>query len=97
MQLSITISIRFYGDLNNTLPMAKRARLFKTGTRPQQRIGELIQTLGVSLLEIDLMLVNGEAAGFDYTLKENDRISVYPLFRSIDIRPENLINRGYTH
>ncbi len=93
----MTLSIRFYGDLNNALAPGRQARHFTTGIRPQQSIGELIVSLGVSLLEIDLLLANGEAVGFDYVLRENDRISVYPLFRCIDIRPANLINRGYTH
>jgi len=44
---------------------------------------------------IDLILVNGEAVGFDHRLHTNDHVSVYPLFRSIDISPLHLINRGF--
>ena len=92
-----TISIRCYGDLNDALPLANRGCAFRTEFRQQERIGQLLGSLGVMLLKIDLILANGEPAGFDYVLKENDRISVYPLFRSIDISPLNLINQGYVH
>lgn len=37
--------------------------------------------------EIDLILVNGESVGFDYRLKNEDRVAVYPMFESIDISP----------
>jgi hypothetical protein len=32
-------------------------------------------------------MVNGEAVDFSHVVKARDRISIYPLFRSIDISP----------
>lgn len=60
----------------------------------QTTFNSLVDSIGVPSSEIDLILVNGEPVGFDYLLQENDYISVYPLFRSVDISPLHLINRG---
>ena len=35
--------------------------------------------------EVDLILVNGEPMDFSYLVREDDRISVYPFFESLDI------------
>ncbi len=39
--------------------------------------------------EIDLILVNGDPAGFSYILRQNGRISIYPVFVSFDLQPLN--------
>lgn len=36
--------------------------------------------------EVDLILVNGVSVDFGYILQDGDRISVYPVFESLDIR-----------
>ena len=45
----------------------------------------IIESLGVPHTEIDLILANGQPGGFSYLLQDGDNISVYPIFRSIDI------------
>ena len=37
--------------------------------------------------EIDLILVDGESVGFNYQLRGGERVSVYPVFESLDITP----------
>ena len=91
----MTISIRFYGELNEALAPAARGSALRIPFKPGLKIGDLIESLGVSPLQVDLILANGETVYFDYVPRENDRLSVYPLFRSIDITPLNMINRGY--
>ncbi len=86
--------LRFYGELNDYLPLAKQGRPFAAEYKNQTSVSRLIDSIGVPSSSIDLILVNGEAVGFDYLLKANDHISVYPLFQSIDISPLHLINRG---
>lgn len=39
--------------------------------------------------EVDLILVNGVSVGFDYRLQAGDRVSVYPVFESLDVGPVN--------
>jgi uncharacterized protein with PIN domain len=47
----------------------------------------MIEAFGVPHTEVDLILVNGRSVGFSRHLRDGDRISVYPVFRSIDIAP----------
>lgn len=35
--------------------------------------------------EVELILVNGKSVGFDYVVRDGDRISVYPVFESFDV------------
>jgi len=88
------LHIRFYGELNDYLPLAKQGRSFVAECKNQTSVIHLINSFCVPSSTIDLILVNGEAVGFDYLLQINDRVSVYPLFRSIDISHLQLINRG---
>ena len=59
-------------------------------------IKDLIEATGVLHTKIDLLLVNGESVDFGYRVRDGDRISVYPVFESVDIgaitrvRPEPL-------
>jgi hypothetical protein len=43
--------------------------------------------MGVPHTEIDLILVNGEPAGFAHRPTVGDRIAAYPMFESLDIGP----------
>ena len=88
------LHIRFYGELNDYLPLLNQGRSFFSEYKNQTSVNHLINSFCVPSSAIDLILVNGEAVGFDYLLQTNDRVSVYPLFRSIDISPLHLINRG---
>jgi len=88
------LHIRCYGELNDYLPLAKQGMSFIAECNNQTSVNRLIDSFCVPSSAIDLILVNGEAVGFDYLLQTNDRVSVYPLFRSIDISPLHLINRG---
>lgn len=46
----------------------------------------MIEALGVPHTEVDLILVNGRSVDLGYIFEEGDRISVYPVFESVDIR-----------
>ncbi len=91
------VSIRFYGELNDYLPLYLQQRSFANTLRPLSTVRELLVTCAVPYNEIDLILVNGKPVDFDFQLQSNDQISIYPIFRSVDIAPLNLINRGHTH
>ncbi len=88
------LTIRFYGELNDYLPLSKQGRSFVAEYKNQTSVNRLIDSFCVPSSAIDLILVNGAAVGFDYLLQTNDHVSIFPLFRSIDISPLHLINRG---
>lgn len=87
--------VRFYGELNRCLPGQFREKAFKVDVDGDCTVQALLEYFRVPCREVDLILVNGEATGFNYDLEDDDRISIYPRFRNLDIAPLGLINRGY--
>ena len=88
--------VRFYEELNDFLPAERRKLDIETESLTQRSVKDLIESLGVPHVEVDLILVNGESRSFDYLVSDGDRISVYPVFERFDIsgltrlRPEPL-------
>jgi hypothetical protein len=79
-------TFRFYEELNDFLPVERRKRDFSVSFQLQSTVKDVIQSLGVPDGEIDLILVNGNSVAFSYPLQGGERISVYPVFESFDIR-----------
>jgi len=80
------VIFRFYEELNDFLPGASRKRDFEGAFKGRESVKDMIEALGVPHTEVDLILVNGASVGFDHILQNGDRISVYPVFESLDIR-----------
>jgi uncharacterized protein len=78
---------RFYAELNDFLPPARRGGTFVHTFEESASINDRIEAQGVPHTEVDLILVNGESVDFSYLVRDGDRISVYPVFESIDITP----------
>ncbi len=78
-------TFRFYADLNGFLPGARRGRDLLHPFAERASIKDMIEALGVPHTEVDLLLVNGESAGFDYVVQDGDRVSVYPPFSALDV------------
>ena len=78
--------IRFYEELNDFLKKRLKKTPYEVITSEGQTVKDLIESQNVPHTEVDLILVNGEAVDFSYQVKNNDRISVYPVFESFDIR-----------
>jgi uncharacterized protein with PIN domain len=79
------IYIRFYQELNDFLPPDRRKRTFQHSYYGNMTIKDVIESLGVPHTEIDMILVNRESVGFSYKPCNDDFVSVYPVFESIDI------------
>lgn len=82
---------RFYEELNDFLPKKHRKKSFIYHFRYNQSVKDAIEALGVPHAEVDLILVNGNPVDFNYTLKNGDRVSVYPVFESLDISEVTLL------
>lgn len=89
------IFLRFYGDLNFFLPASHRQRTYPVEIVARDSIKDLVEAQGIPHTEIDFILVNGSAVGFDYIVADNDRISVYPHFHQISIPVENCVSEPY--
>ncbi len=79
------VTLRFYEELNDYLPAAVRRRAFEHCVRAAARVGDTITACGVPAEAVDLVLVNGESAGFGHRLHHGDRVSIYPVFETLDI------------
>ena len=79
------VFFRFYEELNDYLPEELRKVWFECQIENKTSVGEKIQSLGIPLDNIDLILVNQQSRGFDYILRDGDRISVYPVFEMFDL------------
>ena len=77
-------TFRFYEELNDFLPKHRRKTDFEATFKGKRSIKDMIEALGVHT-EIDLILVNGNSVDFNYILQDEDRVSVYPVFESLNI------------
>ncbi len=77
--------VRLYGELNDFVPLRLRQRPILRRWDVSPSVKDLIEGLGVPHPEVDLLLANGRSVGFDYAVEDGDRISVYPIFRRVDV------------
>ena len=79
---------RFYAELNDFFP--KRERDIKVRAFDfygKNTVKDAIQSFNIPHTEVDLIIVDSTSVDFDYLLKADDIISVYPVFETIDISP----------
>ena len=79
------VTFRFYEELNDLLPENRRKRDFAVPLAGRRSVKDAIESLNVPHTEVDLILINGVPVGFDTLLAPGDRVSVYPLFETLDI------------
>ena len=84
---NITAWFRFYEELNDFLPATRRRVTFRHHLNRRASVKDVIESLGVPHTEVELILANGESVDFSYIVRDGDRISVYPVFEALDIRP----------
>ena len=81
------VQLRFYEELNDFLaPALRKVDITHTFDR-RASVKDMIESFGVPHTEVDIILVNGQSVDFSYIVQHGDRISVYPMFESLDISP----------
>jgi uncharacterized protein with PIN domain len=85
---------RFYAELNDFLPASDRGKPLKRHFDVIGPVKDLIEGFGVPHTEIDLILINGESAAFSQAVHDGDRVSVYPVFESLDISALSRVRPG---
>ena len=80
------VIFRFYEELNDFLSPRRRKKDFQVGFKGRESVKDMIEALGVPHTEVDLILVNGKSVDFGYIIQHGDRISVYPIFESLNIK-----------
>ena len=90
---------RFYGSLNDFLPIFRRQQEFSYLVKDHPSIKDTIEALGIPHPEVELILANGQSVDFSYSLQDGDRFSVYPHFSNLSLgsrpllRPRLLLTR----
>jgi uncharacterized protein with PIN domain len=87
-------TFRFYAELNDFLPAGRRKVEIPYRFHVSPAVKDAIEALGVPHVEADLILVNGTSVGFEHRLANGDRVSVYPVFESLDIGPVVRLREG---
>ena len=83
--MSCTASFRIYEELNDYMPSERKKVTFSVTFEEHSTIRDAICSLGVPPEEVDLVLVNGESVPFNHIISDEDMISIYPIFESLDI------------
>ena len=81
------IHLRFYEELNDFLPADLRKVTFSHELNRRTSIKDIIESFGVPHTEVEIILINGESVDFSTIVQDDDHISVYPVFESIDVFP----------
>lgn len=85
--MGVLAEFRFYEELNDFLPRSRRKRAFAYRCASRATVKQAIEAIGVPHTEVELILVNGESVDFSRLVAEDDRVSVYPQFESLDVTP----------
>jgi len=79
--------LRFYEELNDYLPPGQRGKESAVSFRDPCPVRHLIETHGVPHTEVEIVLLNGASVSLEAPVRDGDRISVYPMFESLDVTP----------
>jgi uncharacterized protein with PIN domain len=80
-----TARLRFYEELNDFLPPSERGKTVSCNFTGTPSVKDIVESIGVPHVEIDLILVNGQSVDFKCKLTDGDEVSVYPVFESFNI------------
>lgn len=80
------MKIRFFSELNDFLPEKKKYMQLLIELNRQSSVKDIIESFGIPHTEVELIIIKGISLDFSYIVKNDDFISVYPKFESLDIR-----------
>jgi uncharacterized protein len=74
-----TVRLNFHGDLNFFVGSTGRRGTVERFLGEKTSVKDVIESCGLPHPEVDLILVNGRAVGFDYGLEHTAEVEVYPV------------------
>lgn len=81
----IHISIRFYAELNDALPPEMRFRDNDLDIKQGQTVSDVLKQHNINISQVEIIMVNGDSKDESYLLQNNDRISVFPMFETLNV------------
>ncbi len=79
------VTVRTYAELNDFLEPGSRGLSVRRPCQSHQTVKDVLEAMGIPHTEVDLILLNGDPAGFERRPRVGDRIAVYPMFEALDI------------
>ena len=73
------VRLRFHGDLNVFLRSRAGDAVIERRLAEKTSIKDIIESCGVPHPEVDLILVDEQTVGFDFTLVNNAKVEVFPV------------------
>jgi uncharacterized protein with PIN domain len=73
-----SVRLSFHGDLDFFLPSRTRRKDIMRSLSEKTSVKDVIESFGVPHPEVDVILINGEEVDFDYGVKNDAEIEVYP-------------------
>ena len=83
-----TIRLNFFGDLGFFLSSKFRSQPVERRLSERTSIKDVIESCGVPHPEVDAILANGQAVGFDHTLVSDTEVKVFPVANHDTLRTE---------
>jgi hypothetical protein len=80
-------TFRFYEELNDYLPESLRKRDRDFFFDKETTVGAAIEAFGITLKAVELILVGSESVDFSCIVANGDRVAVYPVFESLNVKP----------
>jgi uncharacterized protein with PIN domain len=88
------VTVRFYGALNDFLPVERRGVEFTHVLQGSPSVKDLIESLGPPHPEVDVVLVDGDAVDFSHRVEPGTRVVAYPAFHALDVTPLTRVGPG---
>lgn len=81
-----TVTLRFHGELRDLLSPAVRQGPIERTVRGSPAVKDVIESLGIPHVEVDLVVVSGVPVGFDHHVREGEQIEVFPVSHRVGQR-----------
>lgn len=92
-----TIRLNFFGDLDFFLGSKFRTQPVERRLSERTSIKDVIESCGVPHPEVDAILVNGQAVGFDHTLVNEAEVTVLPVSNRDKFKTYKHLQRADIH
>ncbi|WP_422484698.1 Mut7-C RNAse domain-containing protein [Gudongella sp. DL1XJH-153] len=79
------VDLRIYGELNRLLWNHREGGEIIIHIKGTPSVKDVVESLGIPHSEVGLLLIDGEVEGFSRKLYGGERVSVYPVFKKIDV------------
>ena len=73
-----TARFRFYGQLNDFMPPARKGKFFSHTVKGGPSVKDTVEALGVPHTEIDALFAGDKNIRFSYQLKDGEKITAFP-------------------